>query len=842
MPENGERMRTRVGWTLRRLAVALLCAAAVSAAAETPALRAARAALEDGFADLAERQLRGFLAAGAGVPDDAATASILLARALHAQRKYSEMLNVLAGQTNAPAAFWRGLARYETAQYDAALLEVSEADRLATEPEQRAQAERLRAHCLIGAGRTNEAMEAFSRFETRYGAERDGPANLLEWATALAGARQDEKEREVLGLLVRRSPDSNEGQIGRLMLGRLAVIAREWKEAESQLAGLLDQERAAPGYRTSAGLALAEALTAQSRTGEVAGVLLRVIRVAPDPASKRRAEIALGRHYLQAKKPEDALPLLKRYIAAVPPDALADSLQLEVASAFLESGAAVRAAEEYQSYLETFTNRAGRAAAFNGRGWALLQQSKPAFEEAAGAFLQAVDLLDDPGDKVKCLVKAGDAYFGNRQFQLAAQTYARVWKDYREVPLAIQARYQEGESQARAGRLDEAEQLFREVNALRAQGPFGEQALIRVAEIVYDRGQLRSALATYDQFMRTYTNSALFVTALQARGLICYRLFLFDDALDAFERVVKLAPPGEAAEQAFYMRGWCHQMLGRTERALSTCREFIRLFPESKWAPRVRFWLGESAFNQGDFKEAEAQFLTAAEKHPDDPLAQSALLWAGKAAASQKEYLRATEHLALLAKRYPTSARLPRARYAQGDALTELGEFSNAILIFEEIIRKYPDNEVVPLAWLRKGDCEYALGREAPVRYTAAMESYAAVDESAAAGASLKLQARFKTGLCLRKLGRNEEALERFYAQVVLVYASHPADEFRQDPDNATWFTRGAFEAVDILESLKRWREAVRVLKRVVDAGVPAAKEARERMDRLRLQHWIVVY
>ena len=56
----------------------------------------------------------------------------------------------------------------------------------------------------------------------------------------------------------------------------------------------------------------------------------------------------------------------------------------------------------------------------------------------------------------------------------------------------------------------------------------------------------------------------------------------------------------------------------------------------------------------------------------------------------------------------------------------------------------------------------------------------------------------------------------------------------------AVWFIKAAFSAADILESDKDWRRAVKVLERVVEAGVSASDDAQARIDRIRSEHWIL--
>ena len=93
----------------------------------------------------------------------------------------------------------------------------------------------------------------------------------------------------------------------------------------------------------------------------------------------------------------------------------------------------------------------------------------------------------------------------------------------------------------------------------------------------------------------------------------------------------------------------------------------------------------------------------------------------------------------------------------------------------------------------------------------------------------LAWQAEYKIGRCKEKMGQSAEALEH-YVNVVYGYL---ADATKGNPGNPLWFTRAAFSAAAIQESDEKWREAVNLYKRVIEANVPAASEAEQRIRKI---------
>ena len=182
---------------------------------------------------------------------------------------------------------------------------------------------------------------------------------------------------------------------------------------------------------------------------------------------------------------------------------------------------------------------------------------------------------------------------------------------------------------------------------------------------------------------------------------------------------------------------------------------------------------------------------------------------------------------------------MAEARFFQADALSELGEFAAAILLFDEVITKYPSSYLVDAAWGRKGDCQFTLGADDANRYYEAMQSYRAVLNSATAPRDLKRQADYKLGRCLWKLGKNDEAFEQYYTRVVTSYLDDRRKGTPLSDGDKVWFTRAAFDAAEIMETQGKWRNAIRVLQRVVDTGVPAAGDALKRIEKIRSDHWL---
>lgn len=834
---------------LRVLLAATSAAGASSGPEEVPrTLTFVRAALEDGLPDVAERELERLLTpeTRAGLtPDQADEILLLLARTLYEQRRYADLLRRLEArdpwvaerERRVPLAYWRALAFYETRQTEAALRALQGIEERYRDPETLQRALRLRALAQVQAGDLAAALTTFAEWDRRYATTPESTLNLLDWGRTLFSTGRFE---EAHGLF-RRAEESAADASSRLEsrywrgcalanLGRPSDAATLWSDVAASPA-------ASPDLRAQTWMALASAVTATGGTAEVAAAfLLQALAAARTDALRHESALRAGRLLLETDRWEEGVRLIKREIEAAPNDPASARLQLEMAGTLLRRGHASEAAEEYRRYLEAYGGEDGQMMeAYEGRGWSLLESGRPV--EAAAAFAQAAQRAAAALDRERCCIKVGDAQFAAGQYRSALETYRRVAQEFPASSRLPDVLYQTALCHDHLDEPETAEALWCDLVDRFPHHPLAEEALFHIARAREVQQRWREAEEFYGRLIATWPQGVRVAEALTRRGLIRHRSFRFEEALQDFERVVREFPNQDATEQAFLMRAMCQYGLWRDEQAAAVCREFLQRFPESRWVPDAMFWLAGYAYNQGQYAEAERQFLALGDRFPSDPRADAALLQAGRAAQKSGEYRRAIDLLTRLVRQYPASSRLAEARFAQAECLAEVGEYGAAIALLDALLTSHSASEWVGAAWLRKGDCQFTLGAEDPKWYEDSLLSYRHATMIPEASPDLVLQAEYKIGRSLEKLGRTVEAFDQYYVRVVLRYL-----EYRQQgtwlPDDAqVWFTRAGFNAADLAEASGDWRRAVSLLERVAGSDVPASLAAAERANRIKTEH-----
>jgi tetratricopeptide (TPR) repeat protein len=823
------------GRTIRRgTALLLLCLA--GAAFADSSVEKGRAAYNDGLYEIAERHLRRAVR-DARREERREEARLLLGWSLRESGRPEEALELLR-EHPAPdaepslerlALEAQALADLGRVEAGLARLEGAEARR-AGERALRAVAE-TEARLLLALGRAEEALDRIDRYFERdlRGSERAGL--LLEWSrAAVRHGRPDRARRWLIELLEANPADATAGP-ARLLFARILAEEEDWQPAEEMLAGLRERPDADPILRAEASFLLGRLFHDTGREERALELLAEALAAEAPAPVRARARLLRGWIRIRSGDEEAGAEEMREAVRDLSDDPFAAGIQLDLARRLLDQDRPADALREYQVFLEVFDVPARRGEALFGKGAALEALGRP--QEAAASFEKAVEALEGEA-ALRALARAADANFAAGQLGAAGEQYGRLAQDA-SGETAFRAALQQAECLERQGEVEEALRILDRVRAGESE-PRAALARLKRAAIEERRRRWEEAEASYGRLLEEAEDVDLRATARLRRGLLRYRLGLFDEALEDFQAVVKADRAGRELEQAFFMRGWCRMMLGEDEAALALGREFIERFPQSPWTEEVLFWLGETHFNRSVYPAAEERFLQIADVHPESELADDALFWAARAAFREKEYLRAVEHLNRLARDFPDSEKMPEARFAQGDALSELGQFPAAILAFDKVVHDYPDSYLADRAWGRMGDCHFTLGADNPERYKEAVTCYEQVLNSETAPEALKLQAETKIGRCREKAGDPEAAFEHY---MNVVY-HHVAARREGMPGDPVWFTRAAFGAAQIAERNNRWREAAGIYRRVVDAGVVAAPEAQKRLQKLRLDHWML--
>ncbi len=812
--------------------VILLLAPHVVRAGEA-ALAAAEAALRDRLLSAAELQFSR-IAADAKDPAIQSAALLGLARSRLAAGKTAEAQQALQSlPADIPAAI---LPRVRLVRADAALAlgDASAARPLletpppADDPAAATLHARLWARLLLAESKGEEAV-LFLRKQLE--ASPDSPGLRLELAQLFDRLDRPAEAEVLWTALAALPPRSLEAQTAVLRLAETEA-AQGKPGAAARIQTLVDAGGLLEEVEARAYPILAGTLEAGGKFEEAQNLLEALEKRITDPATLTEIRIRRAHLLVQAGKLDEGRQLISRHIAAHGDHPLAALAQLRLARALSVQTNSTATALAYETYLSVFSDPEGQLEA--RLALAGLQENREAWAEASVLYDQAWhNAPPDSPLRPHILLKRADMLAAQNKNEAARELYLQLAQTWPEHDLVPQALFQAAISRSD---LDPALDELSRLRSRHPNSPFAERALLQQAVLLNRAVRLERALGAYDAYLDRYPGGIYVVDAITDKGLAAYRLGFFDLALRQFELVLEKYPEHLRAEQATCMRAWALFLTGRDEDAVRTGRAFLQKYPSSPFVPDMRFWLGELAFNRGDFESAEKEFAALAGNGSAPGLRSKALYLAGRAALARRAFADALARFTQSIEIEAAAPHAPDALFHLGDALTELNRFDEAITTFDQLITQHPASHLVHAARGRKGDCHFTLGEKDPERFRQALASYRLVEESSAAAPGLRLQAAYKVGKTLQALERREEAR----AQYLRVVHSFLNDRARMGSDAEDWFVRAVTDAAQSFEQAQQWREAIQVYRSLAEARLPQSPEATRRIENLRREHRIL--
>ena len=771
--------------------------------AEDARVTLARQALLDGLPQVTIHQMetaRGKLAADS----DRAAADLLLGRALFATGRFADAQETLRKIENpdAETTFWLAESLAALGQADQALTTYQ---RVAENPEfaERAAIGRARMLRLL-----NRETEAVGELTLHHQSHPGSPAVALELAALLIDAGDAEGARRVLTELTDLMPEHR--PVADFLIARTQVLTGNHAAAEAQLERLADLPA-----NLAAGVVLARAecrvrqndpaeaekiletfVEENSRLPGLDGVFAALDRLYAAQSSPSSTELrkwagdekdatraALARFYLARNEArlgnsDASRRVMAEFVEQNPGHFLANAARADLAESLLAGRQATRALEVVRE------GQGAKVRFLQGQAEAALGL----YPAASGSFLEAAA---DSGLEVAALTNSALCAMlaGVPDEKNAALQKLSVTPDgatVRQKVLFYEALHQAAQRKpGAAGRLRELAE---------GDSPWADQARLALAE---------------------WNNLQLDLPAARAE---LRKISSPDPAekerMDYLE--VFLADSGEPDADA---------EVGRLAEG------FLRAHPGSAFEPEVRMKLGEMLFRRGDFLGAYGQFDLVAEKFPDLPVAGKALFLSAQSLA--RSLSPGSMEQAIEIYNDVVEAGGPfalRARLAQAILLYSLKRPQDALGVLDNILASDPDGELRCQARIQKGEIFFALGEADPQNLARAVAAWQEVADDPEASKEWSHQALVKIGAAHSRMGDDAAALASYYA----VFSKEQTGE-----PEYFWYYKAGFDAGGLLEKQKLWPEAIAVYEKISAVDGPRAGEARDRVNKLRLENFI---
>jgi TolA-binding protein len=262
-------------------------------------------------------------------------------------------------------------------------------------------------------------------------------------------------------------------------------------------------------------------------------------------------------------------------------------------------------------------------------------------------------------------------------------------------------------------------------------------------------------------------------------------------------------------------------------RILSAAARYRLAHPNGAAAPQVAFKEGEAFFRRGDYASARERFRGVVLSQPGGTMGVHARFLEAESAARLLDPVARDEALeiyeAVAAAGGPLAG---RARLAQAFLLNATGRRAEALAVLENLASS-EDPEIRFAALVEKGDALFSDPKADETGMRLAIASWRLVAE-ADAPAHWRNQAFAKIGAAHERLGEKPAAVASYYR--ALADTGEP---------ELFWFSKAGFDAARVLESESKLDEAIAIYEILSTRGGPRSEEARQRIDRLRLENFL---
>jgi TolA-binding protein len=359
-----------------------------------------------------------------------------------------------------------------------------------------------------------------------------------------------------------------------------------------------------------------------------------------------------------------------------------------------------------------------------------------------------------------------------------------------------------------------------------------------VGDLVFTKGLLEaksgsdSADETLGKFVERFPNDpqASQARLIQAELRMNGRPQDLDGARKALTDVSATRDPqvDEKADRVkFFLASADPSQNARSVQALA--QDYLQKYPDSPAKAEVRLKLGELYFRENDFPNAQTQFELVQEDSPDSPLVETALFLAGEAARKSLNSASVDRAISLFEDVYKLGGPLKfQARLEQATTMRQTKHEREAIVLLDDLLTQNPPTDIRYRALDGKGESLFTLAANEPKLYEQAIGAFDALLASEGLPTEWKQQALYQKGKCFEKLGKLDDALSNYYD---VLAAEGDGDQL--------WFFRAGFDAAQILEDRRSWSSAAAIYEKLANTRGARAEEAKNRLTRLRLEHFL---
>lgn len=367
------------------------------------------------------------------------------------------------------------------------------------------------------------------------------------------------------------------------------------------------------------------------------------------------------------------------------------------------------------------------------------------------------------------LSEVGRLRYERNELGPARQALELLLKDFRDAPQRADAEYYLGWIARAEKKNDEAARRFETVMKNYPTNALAPDAALQSGLLLLANEKYPEAAAAFDQLLQSFPRHPHADLALYSRGIALARAKQWDAAAAVLKQYRDKYPKAENGDRALYELAWCAKGMNRPAEAGKHYKALIEAYPHSDLAVRSRTEMAELSFDAKEFDKTIAELARTLEGLTDPKLREEIMYRLGSAHFNKGAWADAADVLGKFRSEFVKSPLLASACFQAGEARLRLSDAAGALPHFAAAVAasqgvpdapQAADPKVHESALLRLGETQGLLAD-----WDASANSCAQFLRLYPKSAYVRL-VQFNQGWALENLKRYEDAIKPFRAVV----------------------------------------------------------------------------
>lgn len=420
-------------------------------------------------------------------------------------------------------------------------------------------------------------------------------------------------------------------------------------------------------------------------------------------------------------------------------------------------------------------------------------------------FQKAVGLIDDllnnaQNKQDQALFVKAEAIYGLGKYDDAYNLYKQVAENFKDSSVFDSALFGMAHALNAAGKDKEAMEAFWNYFNQGKNDEYKQEALYNEIILAKKLDLVDRAIERGEKFLAVYKDqdTQRLKNVMFSLGTLYPKTQNYEKAIDIFKQYAQKYTQSEQLNEAYFLIGYNLQLAGKLDEALEYYDKISPQGQEDKIHYSAMKNKGLIYINKGEDAKAAQVFEQIIER-ADNDLDINTYLWLAKQLQAQLQHDKVLGVLEKAVKKDSGGGFKDAIAYFKGEALRVKQDFKEAANQYNVVIDLSPPSVYKAAARIGKGLSLVELKKEDQAR-----EEFDAALVENPEDHTITLRSRYAIAELEQKRGNLEEA-SKFYMLVAVLY------------DDAEYCPQALFNAAEILVTLKKPKEAQKLLKELIE-------------------------